>query len=94
MALARVVSFDDVDAARMDEMRKEMEAGGPPQDLPATEVIVLHDRDENRSLVVFFFEDEESYAKGDATLNAMSTDETPGRRSSVSRYDVAVRMNA
>jgi hypothetical protein len=31
MALARVVSFDGVSKSRMDEMKREMNEGGPPE---------------------------------------------------------------
>jgi hypothetical protein len=44
--------------------------------------------------VILFFETEEDYGRGDEVLNAMPADETPGRRSSVARYDVAIRMTA
>ena len=92
MALARVVEFDGVDTARMDEMRREMQSGERPDEVPATEIVVLHDAAASKSLVILFFDDEEAYAKGDAALNAMPADETPGRRAAVTRYDVAFRM--
>ena len=52
---------------------------------------MLHDPDAEQSLAILFFENEDDYRQGDAVLNAMPTDETPGRRASVTRYDVAVR---
>jgi len=60
--------------------------------LPAREIVVLHDPDADRSLVILFFDNEDDYRKGDAALNAMPTDETPGKRTSVTKYDVAFRM--
>jgi hypothetical protein len=92
MALARVVSFDGVSAGRMDEMSREMQDGERPEGLPATEVIVLHDAEAETSLAIVFFETEEDYRQGDATLSAMPTGDTPGRRTSVTKYNVAVRM--
>ena len=71
MALARVVSFDGVDSDRIAQMRQEMEGGERPAEIPATEVIVLHDPDASKSLAIVFFENEEDYAKGDAALSAM-----------------------
>ena len=53
---------------------------------------MLHDPDASKSLAIVFFENEEDYAKGDAALNAMPASETPGQRTSVQKYDVAVRM--
>ena len=92
MALARVVTFEGVDKARMDEMRQEMEGNERPDDVPATEIVVLHDAEAERSLVVVFFDSEEDYKKGDEALNAMPAGDTPGRRTSVTKYDVAMRM--
>jgi hypothetical protein len=92
MALARVVTFEGVGTDRMEEMRREMEAGERPPDVPATEIVVLHDADEEKSLVILFFDSEEDYARGDAALNAMPAGDTPGRRTSVTKYDVAMRM--
>ena len=39
-----------------------------------------------------FFETEDDYQRGDEALNAMPDDQTPGRRTSVAKYDVAVRI--
>ena len=92
MALARVVSFDGVTKDRMEEMRREMGEGQPPEGLPAKEIVVLHDPDGEKSLVILFFDTEDDYRQGDETLNAMPTADTPGQRTSVTRYDVAMRM--
>jgi hypothetical protein len=43
--------------------------------------------------VIVFFDTEDDYAQGDQTLSAMPAGDTPGRRASVSKYDVAVRMS-
>jgi hypothetical protein len=92
MAVARVVSFDGVTSARMAEMQKRVQEGGRPEDVPATEMILLHNPEAETSLAILFFDNEEDFTQGDAALNAMPTGETPGQRSSVTRYDVAVRM--
>jgi hypothetical protein len=92
MALARVVSFEGVSKERMAEMEREMREGEQPEGLPATELIVLHDPDSEKSLAIVFFESEDDYRQGDETLNAMPAGDTPGRRTSVAKYDVAVRM--
>jgi hypothetical protein len=92
MALARVVGFDGVDSERIAQMQQEMQQGERPDDIPATEVIVLHDPDASKSLAIVFFDNEEDYAKGDAALNAMPASDTPGQRTSVAKYDVAIRM--
>lgn len=94
MALVRVVSFDGVTSDRMQDMRSQMEGSQPPEGVPAKEIIVLHDADAEKSLVLLFFDSEEDYQRGDEALNAMSTGETPGQRSGVAKYDVAMRMAA
>ncbi len=90
--LARVVTFDGVSSDRMNEMRQEMEGGEPPEGLEAKELLVLHDPDAQKSLVVVFFEDEDAYRRGDEILGSMDRGDTPGERTSVSRYDVAMRQ--
>jgi hypothetical protein len=56
------------------------------------EVVVLHDAEAAKSLVVVFFDSEDDYKRGDEALDAMPADDTPGRRTSVEKYDVAIRM--
>ena len=93
MALARVVTFEGVDRDRIEQLRQQIETGERPEGLNATEIIVLHDPSTNASLTVVFFDNEDDYAKGDATLDAMPAGDTPGRRTSVSKYDVAIRAS-
>lgn len=92
MALARVVTFEGVGKERIEEMKREMSEGDRPEDIPATEVVVLHDPEADKSLVIVFFENEDDYRRGDEALSAMPAADTPGRRTSVTKYDVAVRM--
>ena len=93
MALARVVTFEGVDSDRMQQLKGEIEQGERPQEIPATEIMVLHDADAERALVVLLFDNDEDYRRGDEALNAMPAGDTPGRRTSVTKYDVAVRMS-
>ena len=94
MAFARVVSFDNVSNQRMDELKREMAEGGPPDDVPAREILVLHDAEADSSLVILFFESEDDYRRGDEALNAMPAGVTPGQRTSVTKYEVASRMTS
>lgn len=91
MPFARVVSFEGVTKDRVAQLEQEIDQGGAPEGMPATEMMMLHDPEGGRSLVILFFDSEEDYAAGDAVLDAMPADETPGRRTSVSRYEVAIR---
>ena len=91
MALARVVSFEGVDRGRIEQLEREMREGEQPEGLPATEFILLHDPDAEKSLAIVFFENDDDYRRGDETLNSMPAGDTPGRRTSVTKYDVAIR---
>jgi hypothetical protein len=93
MAYARAVTFEGVDKARIEQLKQEMQGGGPPEGVPATEIILLHDAEGEKSLVLVFFETEDDYRQGDATLDAMPAGDTPGRRTSVTKYEVAVRRS-
>jgi hypothetical protein len=95
MALARVVTFDGVDSERMNQLTQQVQSGeGAPEDVPATEIVMLHDPDAKKSVVVLFFDNEDDYRRGDAALNAMPTEDTPGSRASVNKYNVAARMSS
>jgi hypothetical protein len=93
MALARVVTFEGVGTDRIEQLRNQIDQGDRPDDLPASEIIVLHDPEAERSVTIIFFENEDDYARGDTVLNAMPAPETPGQRTSVTRYDVAIRRS-
>ena len=90
MALARVVTFEGVSKERMDEMDREMQGSERPENVPAKEIVVLHDPDAGKSVVILFFDSEEDYRRGDEALNAMN----PGaseRRTSVEFFEVPVQ---
>jgi hypothetical protein len=94
MAYARVVTFEGVDAERIASLKQEIESGERPDNLPASEVIVLHDPDAEKSLTLVFFESEDDYRRGDEVLGSMPAGDTPGQRTSVTKYEVAVRATA
>jgi hypothetical protein len=88
------VTFDGVSKDRMEELKREMSEGERPEDVPAKEIVVLHDADAEKSVVILFFDSEDDYRRGDEALNAMPAGDTPGQRTSVTRYDVVTRMTA
>ena len=92
MPLARVVAFDGVNSERMAEMQREMQGNERPENVPAKEIVVLHDPEAEKSLVILFFETDDDYKRGDETLSAMPAVDTPGSRTSVTKYQVAFRM--
>jgi hypothetical protein len=93
MALARVVEFEGVSKDRIAELQQRINEGDRPEGLPAMELIVLHDPEGEKSLAIVLFDTEEDYKRGDETLNAMPTGDTPGQRKSVTKYDVAIRRS-
>jgi hypothetical protein len=94
MALARVVTFEGVSKDRMEQMDREMREGQPPEGFPPAELIVLHDPEAETSLAIVIFETEDDYKRGDEILNAMPAGDTPGQRTSVTKYNVATRMKS
>ena len=92
MAFARAVTFEGINKDRMEAMDSEMREGQPPEGLDATEIIVLHDPETEQSLAIVFFENEDDYKRGDEILGAMPAGDTPGRRVSVTKYNVATRI--
>jgi hypothetical protein len=94
MALARVVTFEGVDGDRVAELKARIDSDPRPEEIPATEIVMLHDKAAAAAVVVMFFDTDADYEKGDAALGAMDPGETPGRRTSVGKYDVAIRKTA
>ena len=93
MAYARAVTFEGVDRDRIGKLTRQLQEDERPEDIPASEIVLLYDAEGEKSLVLVFFETEDDYRRGDAALNAMDPGETPGRRSSVTKYEVAVRRS-
>ena len=94
MALARVVSFDGVDSERIASLTRDIQEGEQPEGLSASEMLLLHDPDNDQALAIVFFDNEDEYRKGDEILGGMPAGDTPGRRTSVTKYQVATRMTA
>ena len=92
MPLARVVAFEGVSSDRMAEMQRDMQSNERPENVPAKEIVVLHDPEAEKSLVILFFETDDDFQRGDEALNAIPASDTPGKRTSVAKYQVAFRM--
>ncbi|HEY2311377.1 MAG TPA: hypothetical protein VGH46_09730 [Gaiellaceae bacterium] len=93
MALARVVTFEGVGSDRIAQMSGDIRNSEPPEGMPPSELLVLHDPDSEQAVAIVFFESEDDYQKGHEILDAMPASDTPGGRTSVKKYDVAVRMS-
>lgn len=93
MAIARVVTFEGVRRDHLEEVKRQVEGGEVPEGMPSAEIVILHDPTAERSLAIVFFESEDDYKVGDEILDAMPRDDTPGERTSVTKYDVVARMS-
>ena len=92
---ARVVRFTDVDpehlAGRVDDAQGRE---GPPVDIPAKSVQILHDADQRTAVVIQVFETADDMATAEAALDAMDPAETPGTRASIDRCEVKAEFGA
>ena len=93
MSLARVVTFSGVSSDRIEELKREIEEGEQPEGLNPSEVLVLHDSDSSEAIAILFFDSDEDYQRGHEVLDAMPAPETPGARTAVRRYEVAIRRS-
>lgn len=94
---ARVAMFEGRDPERIRSGMKEIKrraAGGPTEDMPAVEFLVLHRAEEGKVLTIALFETEEDMRRGDETLKrADPPGGAGGRRVSVEFYEVGVMVN-
>jgi hypothetical protein len=91
---ARVVRFTDVDPDHLAERLAEAEArGGPPVDIPAKRVQILHDSTQATAIVIQLFETADDMAAAEASLDAMDPADTPGTRASVDRCEIKAELN-
>jgi hypothetical protein len=89
---ARVVRFTDVDADHL--AGRLAEAGeGPPVDIPAKGVQILHDADQGTAVVIQLFETADDMAAAEAPLDAMDPADTPGTRASVDRCEIKADLS-
>jgi hypothetical protein len=93
MSLARVVTFTGVSSDRIEELQREMDEGEQPEGLNPSEMFVLHDPDSSEAVAILLFDTDEDYQRGHEVLDAMPAPETPGQRTAVKRYDVAIRRS-
>ncbi|MGH3008877.1 MAG: hypothetical protein ACRDLM_05650 [Gaiellaceae bacterium] len=74
-------------------MASNIESGEPPEGMPPSELLILHDPQGDQALAIVIVESEDDYAKADEILGSMPTDGTPGRRTGVTKYNVTARMS-
>jgi hypothetical protein len=91
---ARVVRFTDVDPDHLAGRLAEAEAReGPPVDIPAKGVQILHDQDHGTAIVIQLFETADDMAAAEAALDSMDPADTPGTRASVDRCEIKAELS-
>jgi hypothetical protein len=91
---ARVVRFSDVDPDHLAGRVAEAETReGPPVDIPAKEVQILHDADQGTAVVIQLFETADDMAAAEAALEAMDPSDTPGTRASIDRCEIKAELS-
>ena len=91
---ARVVRFTDVDADHIaGRLAEAEEREGPPVDIPAKSIQILHDEDQRTAVVIQLFETAEDMTTAEGPLEAMDSSDTPGTRASVDRCEVKAELS-
>jgi hypothetical protein len=91
---ARVVRFTDVDPNHLAERVAETETReGPPVDIAAKTIQILHDAEQRTAVVIQLFETADDMAASEGALDAMDPGDTPGTRASVDRCEIKAELS-
>ena len=86
---ARVVRFTDVDPDHLAERITAVEdSEGPPVDIPAKGIQILHDSDQGTAVVIQLFETADDMVAAEGPLDQMDPGDTPGTRASIDRCEI------
>jgi hypothetical protein len=88
---ARVVRFTDVDPDHL-ASRVDSAGDGPPVDIPAKQIQILHDEDQRTAVVIQLFESADDMAAAEEPLDSMDPGDTPGTRASVDRCEIKAEI--
>jgi hypothetical protein len=92
---ARVVRFTEVDPDHLAERLAEVQSReGPPVDIPAKGIQILHDPDQRTSVVIQLFETADDMAAAEEALDTMDPADTPGTRASIDRCELKVELGS
>ena len=90
---ARVVRFTDVDPDHLAGRLADIEASeGPPVDIPAKSVQILHDAAQGTAVVIQLFETSDDMAASEDPLDEMDPGDTPGTRASIDRCEIKAEV--
>jgi hypothetical protein len=92
---ARIVRFDGVDRAGIDNVLAQIEeSDGPPPGVDAKGMQMLWDERAQTSVFVAWFESKEAMDEADRIFDAMDAGDTPGHRISVDQAEVMIEREA
>jgi len=84
----------DVDPDHLAGRLGDVEAReGPPADIPAKSVQILHDPDQRTAVVIQLFETADDMAAAEGALDAMDPADTPGTRASIDRCEIQAKLS-
>jgi len=90
---ARIVRFTDVDPDHLAGRLAEAETrGGPPVDVPAKGVQILHDADQRTATVIQRVETADDMAAAEGPLDSRDAADTPGTRASIDRCEIKAEL--
>jgi hypothetical protein len=90
---ARVVRFTDVDPDHLASRIADIDASdGPPVDIPAKGIQILHDPNQRTAVVIQLFETADDMSAAEGPLDQMDPGDTPGTRSSIDRCEVKAEL--
>jgi hypothetical protein len=90
---ARVVRFTDVDPDHLASRVDDADSEGPPVDIPAKSVQILHDPDQRTAVVIQLFETADDMAAAEGPLDEMDPGDTPGTRASIDRCEIRAEFS-
>jgi hypothetical protein len=91
---ARVVRFTEVDPDHLAERLADVSGEGPPVDIPAKGIQILHDPDQRTAVVIQLFETADDMASAEGPLDEMDPADTPGTRASIDRCELKVELGS
>jgi hypothetical protein len=92
---ARVVRFTEVDPDHLAGRLADVESrDGPPVDIPAKGIQILHDPDQQTAVVIQLFETAADMAAAEGPLEEMDPADTPGTRASIDRCEIKAELGS
>ena len=86
---ARVVRFTDVDPDHIAGRLAAIDSDeGPPVEITAKGIQILHDEDQGTAVVIQLFETADDMAAAEQALDQMDPGDTPGTRASIDRCEI------